>query len=80
MLFYWFKHQERKGQKETKRKNFCSHDMKMFILLIGDKVKVTVESKLFLYLASEKEMKIWNVKIVKNCIISLESRESDVSF
>lgn len=29
--------------------------MKMFILLIGDKVKVTVESKLFLYLASKEK-------------------------
>ena len=29
--------------------------MKMFILLLGDKVKVTVESKLFLYLASKEK-------------------------
>ena len=59
---------------------FCSHDMKMFILLFGDEVKqngVKVIS-----LLGSNEIANENVKCddCENCIVSLETLESDELF
>ena len=59
---------------------FCSHDMKMFILLFGDEVKHN-RVKVISLLASN-EIANENVKCddCQNCIVSLETLESDELF
>ena len=72
----------RVSEKEELRKQieFCSHDMKMFLLLFGDEVKrsrVKVISLLANNNTPNENLKCENCK---NCIVSLETLESDELF
>ena len=72
----------RTSEKEGLREQieFCSHDMKMFMLLFGDEVK-TSRLKVISLLASNKTSSEYlKCEDCKNCIVSIETIESDELF
>ena len=68
--------------KEGLRKQieFCSHDMKMFLLLFGNEVKSSRLKVISLLVSNEKTNEHLKCGDCKNCIVSLETAESDELF
>ena len=59
---------------------FCSHDMKMFILLFGDEVKQNRVKVISLMASNEIANGNFKCDDCQNCIVSLETLESDELF
>ena len=59
---------------------FCSHDMKMFILLFGDEIKRNGVKVISLLASNETANENLKCGDCKNCIVSFETVESDELF
>ena len=59
---------------------FCSHDMKMFILLFGDEIKRNGVKVISLLASNEAPNRHLKCDDCQNCIVSLETLESDELF
>ena len=59
---------------------FCSHDMKMFILLFGDEIKCNGVKVISLLASNEIASENLKCDDCQNCIVSLETLESDELF
>ena len=68
----------RKSENENLRKEieFCSHDMKMFMLLFGSEVNQSRVKTISLLVSNEIENEYLKCEGCKNCIVSLETLQS----
>ena len=68
----------RKSENKELRKDikFCSHDMKMFMLLFGDEVRHSRVKAISLLVSNETANEHLKCEDCKNCIVSMETLES----